>query len=189
MKSTILILTILFCSSLAFSIPFLSKSKSPLVPVQELDLAKYGGLWYEVARLPYLFELECYCTTAEYSLNSDGTVGVHNLCNWGSATGKATSIQGVANAEDPVSGTVTTGRLNVQFFGFVNGPYYVIDIDDKYQRALVGSPDRRTLWILARTPTIDKKAYDELVQKAVENEFNVANFVKVYQGEDCGRDL
>ena len=186
MKALILVLTIFACSSLALDIPFLSDPDvDPLVPVPVLDLAKYGGVWYEIGRIPYLFELKCQCNIANYSLNDDGTVGVLNICNWDAPDGKLVSQQGKAYAEDPVNGTITTGKLDVEFFGFVNAPYYVIDIDDDYQNALVGSPNRKYLWILARTPTIDDDLYNELIQKAVADEFDVSSFIKTYQGDDC----
>jgi apolipoprotein D and lipocalin family protein len=190
MKAFLLTFALIASSALALDLSFLPFSSvgkhSPLIPVPNLDLSKYGGQWYEIARLPYLFELECYCTVANYTLNSDATIGVRNACNWGSATGKVASIKGKAMADDPINGTVTTGKLTVEFFGFIKAPYYVIDLDDNYQWALVGSPCRSYLWILARTTTIDNDLYDQLVDKAISFEFNVANFVRVYQGDGCG---
>ena len=188
MKLAILVLSLFACSSLAFSISSLFNSDSdasPLVPVPELDLAKYGGLWYEIGRINYVFEENCQCTIANYTLNSDGTVTVENTCNWKSPTGKLVSTTGQATAQDPVNGTVTTGRLQVEFFSFVKAPYYVIDLDENYTYALVGNPNRENLWILARTPTIDDALYNELLQKAIADEFDVTPFFKGYQGDGC----
>lgn len=175
-----------FAFDLSF-LPFNPENKfSPLIPVANLDLAKYEGHWFEIARLPYLFELECYCGITNYTLNSDGTLDIYNACNWGSPSGKIHSGKGKALADDPVNGTVTTGKLNVEVFGFLKAPYYVIDLDENYQWALVGSPYRNFLWILTRTPSIENDLYDQLVDKAISLEFNVANFVRTYQGQGCG---
>jgi apolipoprotein D and lipocalin family protein len=190
MKLLLLIIAIFSASSMAFNLPFLSKDNyTPLIAVSDLDLTKYAGVWYEIGRLPYIFEANCYCNIANYTLNSDGTVGVRNTCNWGSATGKLLAINGQATADDPVNGTVTTGRLTVEFFkGISKAPYYVIDLDENYQWALVGSPNRDYLWILSRTTTISDDLYNQLIQTAVADQFDVSKFVKTYQGDTCERD-
>lgn len=195
MKALLFTLVLIASSTLAFDVsslplsspPLYSEDKhSPLVPFPNLDLAKYSGHWFEIARLLHPFEIECYCTAVVYTLNSDGTIGVHDTCNWGSAHGKVASLEGKIMAEDPINGTVATGKLTIEFFGLIKAPDWVIDIDDNYQWALVGTPCRSYLWIIARTPSIDNKLYDKLVEEAISLEFNVANFVRVYQGQRCG---
>ena len=119
-------------------------------------------------------------------MNTDGFLEVENTCNWGSATGHEILIDGKAYPQDAVVGSITTGKFDVEFTQFRSSPLYVIDIGEQYEYALLGSPDRSTLWMLAREPVITEYLYDVLVKKAVKSEFDVENFAKVYQGEDCG---
>jgi len=159
----------------------------PLDPIPELDLSRYQGKWYEIARFSMIFEAFCYCATAEYGLKSDGTVSVVNTCNWGGPTKKLVSATGTAYPQDPVHGTITTGRLGVAFFTKTQAPYYVIELGENYDYALVGEPSRKYLWILSRTPTIDDSLYNRLVEKAKSLNFDVKKLEKQYQGNDCAR--
>jgi len=186
MKLLILTLALLSTSSLAFQASNLPNSDLPVV--QNLDLAKYGGVWYEIAVFPYFFERNCFCTFANYTLEAaDGYVKVVNTCNRGSASSKAVTATGKAFAVDALNGTVTTGRLSVEFFPGAKAPYYVVDLDENYQYALVGSPNRQYCWILSRSTTISDDLYGKLVEKAKSLEFDVSKFKKVDQGSDCVR--
>ncbi len=142
---------------------------APLHTVDELDLNRYAGQWYEIARLPNRFERGLKCVTATYEVRSDGQV---NVVNRGvneddpnqvdEATGKAS----VPDASKP-------GELRVVFFWPFGGDYFVIDLADDYSSALVGSPDRKYLWILAREPNLEPLRQDELVAMADSLGFNV----------------
>lgn len=191
MKALTLTLAILLCASFsqAFSLPsiFKGKSNSP-VPVDTLDLAKYSGVWYEIARTPFFFERNCYCSTAKYTLNQDGTVGVENSCNWKSPNGEFNIAEGTATPVDDVKGTVTTGHLKVKLGWWGSSSYLVLDVDDDYQYALVGSPDREHMWVLSRTPSLDDKIYYTLIDDAREQGYHVAKIIKTYQGPDCSTE-
>src|SRR5690349_15691995 len=114
MKLFALILAALVCSSFSFSLSSIFGDDSDfedVTPVQQLDLTKYAGTWYEISHLSMFFQRNCYCTTATYTLKDDGTVGVHNSCNWEAANGTISEITGTATAVDGVNGTITTGKL------------------------------------------------------------------------------
>jgi len=144
------------------------ESKGDLPTVASVDLGRYAGTWYEIARLPMWFQRHCMDSQAVYTLRSDGRVGVHNEC---------ITDDGGVDAADAVATVVdakTNARLMVVFdnwfarlFGSSrDGNYWILDLDAEYRTVLVGTPDRRYLWILARTPRIDDATFQRLVQLA-----------------------
>ncbi|HZN44032.1 MAG TPA: lipocalin family protein [Nitrospiraceae bacterium] len=143
------------------------ETKKELPVVESVDLTRYAGTWYEIARLPMWFQRHCVDSKAVYSKRPDGTIGVHNECV--TDDGKTDMAEGVATVVD----AKTNARLAVVFdnwFARLAGPsrdgnYWILDLDDSYRTALVGTPDRRHLWILARSPQLDSATYQRLVQK------------------------
>lgn len=135
---------------------------APPETVASVDLERYQGLWYEIARYPNRFEEGCEGVTAEYALNDDGTVRVLNTCRQGAVDGPRRTAEGRARVVEDSRGS----RLKVQFapswVPFAEGDYWVLALDDAYQSALVGDPDGRYLWILARTPKLSDERLDEL---------------------------
>lgn len=129
----------------------------PLETVESVDIERYLGLWYEIARLPNRFERNCEGVTAEYSLRDDGLITVTNTCRKGSVDGEARTANGRARIVD----AETNAKLEVSFFGPFWGDYWIIGLADDYSLALVGEPSGRYLWILARTPTIEQSVRDE----------------------------
>lgn len=130
--------------------------------VQHFDKKKYLGKWYEIARLDFKFERNLNNTTAEYSINPDGTIKVVNkgyntkTNEWKTAIGKAKFVK-----------DENVGMLKVSFFGPFYSGYNVIAIDKDYQYALVAGKNLSYLWILSRKPTIPadvKKNYMELAK-------------------------
>ena len=126
--------------------------------VDQVDLARYVGLWYEVAKIPNRFQDQCASgTTAEYTLRDDGRITVVNRCL--KADGKWDEAKGVARVVD----TATNAKLEVSFVSFLGwrpfwGDYWVIGLDADYRWAVVGTPDRKYGWVLARTPALDDAA-------------------------------
>ena len=153
-------------------VPFLfaacgPKSKEPLPTVPKVDLKKYGGRWYEIARLPNRFQRDDARATAEYTLSPGGKVKVRNVEY--RADGHQSSIDGEA---EPVAGS-NNSRLRVRFSGFAalaptpaEGNYWIIALEPDYSAALVGTPDRDYLWLLARSPNLPRSTRDRLIAKA-----------------------
>ncbi|MDP3092474.1 MAG: lipocalin family protein [Nitrospira sp.] len=155
------------------------KSIAPLPTASSVDLARYAGTWYEIARLPMWFQRHCVDSKAIYTSRSDGAVGVHNECV--TESGGLDQIDGVATVVDPK----TNARLTVvfdDFFARLFGSsreenYWIIDLDPDYRTSVVGTPDRRFLWILSRTPHIDDATYQRLVERARQLGFPVSNLI------------
>ena len=126
-------------------------------PVDYVDLERYDGLWYEIARYTHSWEEGCTGSTAEYTPLDDGALEVRNRCFLESLEGELEEEVGRAEVADPE----TNARLKVQFDGSPEADYWVIDLDSPtegdYQWAVVGSPWKAFLWILAREPQLDEE--------------------------------
>lgn len=157
-----------------------SSNYPPLDVVDEVDINRYIGKWYEIALLPNSFEEGCNCTTAEYSIIDSVTIRVTNTCNKDSVNGEIDKANGKAFVVDGSN----NAKLKVQFFWPFKGDYWIIDLDEvNYQYAIVGSPNRKYLWILARTPKMDESLYKSLVDKCKAMNFDVSKLVLTNQ--DC----
>jgi apolipoprotein D and lipocalin family protein len=147
--------------------------------VKSVDLKKYQGLWYEIARLPNFFEKKLNCVTATYTLRDDGKIAVLNAGNNISDPQKRSSSNGVAWVPDKNN----PGKLKVQFFWPFSGDYWIMYLDQDYKYVLVGDPDHKYLWILAREKKMDEKTYQMLLQYAINNGYDVKPIIRVAQ--DC----
>jgi apolipoprotein D and lipocalin family protein len=145
----------------------------PPETVEFVDLEKYSGLWYEIAAFPTRFEKGCSNTTAEYQLSPKGYVIVINRCIRES---KRTEIKGKAFVV-PNSGNA---RLKVQFFWPFRGDYWIFELADNYSWAVVGSPKRNYLWILARSPEMNEQLYNEVAGRIAEKGFDISRLQKTY---------
>ena len=126
----------------------------PLPTVAQVELDRYVGKWYEIAKIPNRFQRQCISdTTATYASNTDGTIAVVNRCRTrGGEFEEAHAIARVADAR-------TNAKLEVSFFSLLGwrpiwGDYWVLALGTDYDYAVVGEPGRRYGWILARTPTL-----------------------------------
>ncbi|MEJ2596100.1 MAG: lipocalin family protein [bacterium] len=152
----------------------------PMKTVENVDLDRYLGTWYEIARLPNRFEKGLVCVTAEYSLREDGKIRVVNRGHKEKDRTKVKEATGKAWRPDKKE----PGRLKVQFFWPFSGGYYIFHLDTlNYQYALVGEPGRDYFWLLSRTPEIDESLYKELMGFAEANGYDTAKFYKTPQ--DC----
>lgn len=133
----------------------------PLETVSSVDIERYMGLWYEIASYPTFFNNRCTATTAEYTLQDDGTVQVVNECRIGDPSGRVDRIEGTAR----VVNEQTNAELKVSFFFFGEGDYWIIALDEDYQWAVVGDPGRTTLFILSRTPTLEADVYQGILDQ------------------------
>lgn len=158
---------------------FLSGSSTNDLPtVEQVDINKYAGLWYEIARLPNSFEKGLECVTANYSLKTNGKIQVLNK-GYSAKKGDYKSSKGTAwrpNEDYP-------GRLKVSFFWPFSGNYYIIALDKEYSYALVGDPSRKYLWVLARTKELDENIYSDLLAKAQSHGFDTEKMMRIKQ--DC----
>jgi len=146
----------------------------PLPTVAKVDLRRYGGLWFEIARLPNPFQRSGAVATAEYTPQPDGTVKVRNTEL--RANGNSKAIEGSALA---VAGS-GDARLKVKFGGLAalapvpqSGNYWIIALEPDYSAALVGTPDRKFLWLLARSQKLPAATRTRLVNRAAELGFPV----------------
>jgi len=155
-----------------------NSQKSPKV-VSTVDLNRYKGLWYEIARMPNFFERKLKCASATYILRDDGKITVINKGNYLTDPTKSTSSKGVAWIPDKNS----PAKLKVQFFWPFTGDYWIMELDKEYRWVLVGDPSTKYLWILAREKKMDDSIYKMLLQKAVDNGYDVKSIIKVEQ--DC----
>jgi apolipoprotein D and lipocalin family protein len=132
-----------------------------VIAVKDFDLERYLGTWYEIARLDHSFERGLDNISANYSLRDDGGVRVLNKGfsvkknEWQEAEGKAYFV------ESP-----DLGHLKVSFFGPFYGSYIVFELDDNYQYAFVSGPDTSYLWLLSRTPKVDKSVIEHFIDRA-----------------------
>lgn len=166
----IIILLGLFISGIAYS------QQKPAV-VSYVDLKKYSGTWYEIARLPFFFERKLTCCTATYTIREDGKVTVINSGYYISDRSKKSSSAGIAWVPDENS----PAKLKVQFFWPFSGDYWIIYLEKDYKYVLVGNPSFDNLWILSREKKMDEATYDMLLMKATDNGFNIKPIIKVEQ--------
>lgn len=131
----------------------------PVVP--KVDLARYAGVWHEIARYPHRFQQDCYASQATYTPRSDGRIDVLNECRQGAPDGPRRTAEGVAAVADPT----TNAKLRVSFFWPFYGDYWVIDLGPEYEYAVVGHPSRKYLWILSRTPTLPPATYEAILAR------------------------
>jgi apolipoprotein D and lipocalin family protein len=159
---------------------------SPLRVVPLVDLARYCGTWYEIARLPNRFQKECVGNvTATYTLLEDGTVRVVNRCR--KANGETSEAEGKARRK---SDEEPSSKLEVRFapallaiFPFVWGNYWIIDLAPDYSYAVIGEPSRDYLWILSRTPSLSDEVYSAILERIRDQGYDPTALVMTKQGQ------
>jgi apolipoprotein D and lipocalin family protein len=138
--------------------------------VSNVELEKYLGKWYEIAHLPARFQKDCTDTTATYTLSEDGSISVLNECR---RNGKVKKVKGKAKVVDKNTGA----KLKVTFFWPFSADYWIIDLGKDYDYAVVGTPNRKYLWILSRTPQMDDKLFSQLLDFVKSKGFDVSNLI------------
>ena len=147
--------------------------------VNQVDLKRYQGAWYELARLPMYFQRNCAQSEAHYSLKPDGNVAVLNRCltqDW-----QWEEARGTASPQVPGK----TDKLSVEFDtwfsrllpGVAKGDYWVLYVSDDYKTAIVGSPSRRYLWLLSRTPEINAVKREDLLSRARQQGYDTTRLI------------
>ncbi|MEI6577677.1 MAG: lipocalin family protein [Bacteroidota bacterium] len=148
--------------------------------VKELDVQRYLGTWYEIARFNHSFERGLVGVTAKYSLRDDGKIKVVNSGYKDSLNGKFSQAEGKAKIPDPIN---NPAKLKVSFFLFFYGDYYVMELDKDYQWAVIGSSSDKYLWILSRKPQIKQDLYNELRERLKKRGYDVSKLIEVRQQE------
>ena len=154
-----------------------------MTPVPTLDLRRYAGLWYEIARLPFPYQEKCaHSVVVRYTAREDGRLGVVNECV--EKDGRVSRASGVARLADPKG---PPSKLKVRFapaflsfLPAVWGDYWVIDLAADYSYAVVGEPKRRYLWILSRSPRMPEPLYAEILER-VARLYDVSTILRTEQ--------
>ena len=174
----------------ALAVFVLTAATSFPVPAQDLatvpsvDLNRYAGRWYEVARYPNRFQKQCTGnTSADYKLLPNGRIEVLNQCRKSDGSIKA------AKGEARIVDSATNSKLEVRFapsflsfLPFVWGDYWITDLGSNYEYSVVGDPGRKYFWILAREPKLDEQTYAGILERAKRNGFDTAKVIKTPQG-------
>ncbi|HEX7289025.1 MAG TPA: lipocalin family protein [Candidatus Angelobacter sp.] len=130
----------------------------PLTSVRRLDLERFAGKWYELARYPNWFQHGCHSdVTAVYTLEGEE---LHMMHSWLLADGQTRILKGMARVVDPV----TQAKFKVNFFKPYSGKYWVIDLGRDYEYSVIGEPERKYLWIFARQPILEQTTYVTILE-------------------------
>jgi apolipoprotein D and lipocalin family protein len=163
--------------------PFVAAASAspPLRVVPQLDLQRYAGTWYEVARLPNRFEQKCARrVTATYALRDDGRIAVTNRCL--EVEGGTREAAGIARRVAGQPPSVLEVRFAPAFLSWIPavwGDYRVIELAAGYEHAVVGTEDRKYLWILSRTPEMEPEVLRGLLDRARAQGFAVDDVIRV----------
>ncbi len=153
----------------------------PLKVVPEVDLHRYVGTWYEIARKPNRFQSQCIGdVTATYTLLDDGDIAVVNRCRkedgeWSEATGRA---RRTSEEQPNTKLKVRFAPAILSFLPFVWGDYWIILLAPDYSYAVIGEPDRKYLWILSRSSTMEEATFQEVLDQVKLNGYEVSDLVR-----------
>lgn len=150
--------------------------------VNNVDIEKYSGKWYEIASYPLPFQEGCMCTTAEYT-SMDEYIKVVNQCKQKAEDGKKRRTQGIEGKAFVVEET-NNSKLKVQFFPPFKSDYWIIDRDENYSYAVVSNPEKSALWILSRTPRMKFVTYETITNRLAEKGFELDKLKRSLQ--HCG---
>jgi apolipoprotein D and lipocalin family protein len=151
------------------------QSDQAVKTIASLDVPRYLGTWYEIAKFPNRFQKMCISNTkAVYTAKPDGNLRVLNSCK--TASGETSEAEGLARqigAKDSPKLEVRFAPEWLSFLPMVWGDYWVIDLDPQYQLAAVSDPSREYLWVLSRTPQLDPKVYADLLQRLQQQRYDI----------------
>ena len=174
--------TFLVAAAIVSTVQAQEAEKPPLNVVPQIDLQRYLGTWYEIARLPNSFEKKCVGNiTATYSLLDDGDIRVINRCR--TANGEMSEAVGLAKLASK-DGPNTKLKVRfapafLSFLPFVWGNYWIILLADDYRYAVIGEPDRKYLWILSRTPSIEEPLFQDILSRVKQAGYDVSTLERI----------
>jgi apolipoprotein D and lipocalin family protein len=157
-------------------------SGAAVAPVSSVDLARYAGIWHEIAKIPNRFQKQCARDTlAQYTLRADGRIAVVNQCI--KRNGQVDQARGIAKVVD----TETRAKLKVSLVSLVGwrpfwGDYWILGLDPNYRWAVVGAPNRQYGWILARSKALDPATLDAIAAILERNGYQRSRFQMDVQG-------
>lgn len=156
-----------------------SPVRNPPATAGKVDVTRYLGRWYEIARLPMPFQKAGEAAMAEYGLNENGILSVHNVAI--RPDGSEHGIRGFATVLNPPENTKLAVRFTTWFAPLIpipkQGNYWILYRDEEYRTAIVGTPDRKYLWILARTPKITETEFGDLKARARKLGFDLSRMI------------
>lgn len=183
MKFTTLLVSMLI---LAAGSALAQDRSTPLRAVSGIDLKRYSGQWYEIAKYPNKFQKQCVAnTTATYTLKQNGRIEVVNKCVKNDGTvDKAVGEAKIADEKNNAKLKVRFAPSFISFMPFVWGNYWVIDIADDYSYSVIGEPGRDYFWILARKPEMNDATYQQIVRRAETMGFTASRIEKTPQNAE-----
>jgi apolipoprotein D and lipocalin family protein len=161
------------------SLALASKKLPDMKTVSYVDVDRYLGLWYEIARFPNSFQKGCDSATAEYSLVSEGTIRVFNTC-LSSKNDKVRTADGQAKIADRNSNAKLKVTFLPKWLRFLNiglANYWIIDLDVDYRWVVVSEPSRKFMWILSREPQMSQDVYEGILKRAQEQDLDVSKLI------------
>lgn len=174
-KFLLMLFSVLFFSCSNIQSQMINKST-----VRNLELKRYLGTWYEIARFQHKFEKDLVGVTATYNLLDNGKIEVINKGYKYNLDGEKSVAIGKAKIPD----FAEPGKFKVSFFWIFYADYNVLELDTNYKWALIGSSSSKYLWILSRTPKLDNNVYEFILSKAKERGYDLSQLYKVPQGFD-----
>ena len=173
---SIIILFAVLVKALLISSIFAEENKN-LKVVSNLDLRKFQGVWYEIAHNPWFPEDNCFAMIAHYKLIEDNKIEVTNICRKYGFDGEISKITGKAWLVDPI----LTSKWEVQFIWPFTLDYWVIDLEENYNYAVIGEPDKENLWILNRKPIMEKGLLTKIIEKTKMKGYDLSNLILMPQ--------
>jgi len=169
-KGIVIVITLL----IAASCMHIKDTGPPLQVVPYVDLQRYTGTWYEIARYPHKFQKGCFSSRASYAIRDDGKLSVLNECYEESDKSRLRKAKGKAWVVD----ARTNAKLKVSFFWPFSGDYWIIDLGREYEYAVIGHPGRKYLWILARTQLMDESVYKGILNRLKEQHYDISKLMR-----------
>jgi apolipoprotein D and lipocalin family protein len=188
-KHFTLLSSLVLLPAVAAGIWFYSESaKAASDPPQKLmdyvDMQRYGGVWYEIARFPNLFQpVEHLAGTDTYEFLPNGDIKVTYGWREKSVDGPPKKMEGKAWIDD----RKTNAKLKVQFFWPIAADYWILEVGPEYEYTVIGYPDRSLLWIMARTPTLPEDTYNGILERLKAQGYDTGKLVKIPQPPDAPR--
>tara|TARA_B100000686_G_scaffold325697_1_gene382749 strand:+ start:119 stop:745 length:627 start_codon:yes stop_codon:yes gene_type:complete len=175
---SILTLFVVLINALVISSAIAEENKN-LEVVSNLDLHKFQGVWYEIAHNPWFPENNCFAMIAYYKLIEDNKIEVTNICRKHGFDGEISKIIGEAWLVDPT----ITSKWEVQFIWPFSLDYWVIDVEENFNYAVIGEPDKENFWILSREPIMEKGLLAKIIARSKMKGYDLSNLILTPQDE------